>query len=118
MADRTITITVSGRNVQVSNPSQHVDPDDTLKFKCAAGEFAVLFDNDRSPYSSGKKAHAAHKGSATTKLKIRHLTASEKVTPGAEKFPYGVAVLEPGTKSVLTLDPDIIIDDGGGGGNG
>ena len=116
MADKTITISVVGRNVQVSNPSQHVAPDDTLKFKCAVGEFAVLFDNDRSPYSSKKKAQAAHKGSATPKLKIRHLTPSERVTPGDEKFRYGVAVMEPGTKKVLTLDPDIIIDDGGGGG--
>jgi hypothetical protein len=101
---------------------EHVNPNrkgEKLCFKCDDGEFAVLFANDRSPYVSGKKAHAAHKTETTAQLKVRNLTAAEQKKPVGDPvngatFKYGVAVLHPGTGKVLTLDPDIIIDDPGG----
>ncbi len=93
-----------------------VEPGDKLCFTCDGGELAVLFHNDRSPFASGKKVHAARKGQLTTKLQIRGLTASERKNPKSDPvngatFKYGVAVLHPTTGNVLTLDPDIIIDD-------
>jgi hypothetical protein len=115
-----IEINASGTGLKPIGPV-HVKPNrknEQLCFQCNDGEFAVLFHNDRSPYSSGKKAHAGHKGDTTPKLKVRHLTASEQGNPVGDPvkgatFQYGVAVLNPANKKVLTLDPDIIIDDPG-----
>ncbi len=122
MADKTITITVSGTTLSVSADPFTIKPlVNKLCFKCNVGEFAVLFHNNRSPFASGGKVHGAHKGQSTTTLKIRGLTASEQSKPKTDPvdgatFKYGVAVLDPTTGKVLTLDPDIIIDDPGGGG--
>ena len=123
MADKIITISISGGTVQVSADPFTIKPTvNTLRFKCADGEFAVLFDNDRSPFSGTvKKVLGAHKGASTPKLTIRKLTATERTFPVNDRengasFKYGVVVMEAGTGKLLTLDPDIIIDDGGGGG--
>ena len=123
MADKIITISISRGNVQVSVDKLLIKPTvNTLRFKCADGEFAVLFDNNRSPFTGTvKKALAAHNGASTPKLKIRRLTAKERKFPVNDRkngasFKYGVVVMEAGTGKLLTLDPDIIIDDGGGGG--
>jgi hypothetical protein len=123
MADQTITITLKATGtLEVSADPFMIKPNvNNLSFKCDVGEFAVLFDNNRSPFSSGKKSHGAHKGKSTKKLKIRSLTPSEQNYPVNDRangasFKYGVAVMNPGTGQVLTLDPDIIIDDPGGGG--
>ena len=122
MADKTITISMRANGtLEVSADPFKIKPNvNTLSFKCDVGEFAVLFDNNRSPFSSGKKAHSAHKGDKTSKLKIRGLTSTEQGFPVTDPvngatFKYGVAVINPSTGKVLTLDPDIIIEDPGGG---
>ena len=121
MANHVITITRNGNSIAVSDDPLEVKKNSTLRWKCSDGEYAVLFHNDRSPFLSGKKVHAAHSGKLTSKLNIRGLKSSELRSPendpvNGATFKYGVAVLHPGTGKVLTLDPDVIIDDPGGGG--
>jgi hypothetical protein len=118
--NHTITITRTGNSIDPIAPFT-VKKNDTLKWTCSGGEYAVLFHNNRSPFANGKKVHAAHSGAATTKLKIRGLKQAEQDAEeddpvNGATFKYGVAVLHPGTGKVLTLDPDVIIDDPGGGG--
>jgi hypothetical protein len=119
MAHKTLTITIKADNtLKVSEDPCKVRKNDTLNFVCGAGELAILFAHDRSPYANGRKAHAAHQGEATAKLKIRGLSMSEKkakTNPRLQgaRFKYGVAVMKPATGQVLVLDPDIIIDDPG-----
>jgi hypothetical protein len=120
LANHTITITRSGNTITVPS-SFTVRKNDTLRWKCDDGEYAVLFHNDRSPFANGKKVHAAHSGQLTSKLKIRGLKQAERDggvndRVNGAKFKYGVAVLHPGTGEVLKKDPDVIIDDPGGGG--
>ena len=122
MADQIITIGIKpDGTLSVTVDKFEVKPNDNLSFKCDVGEFSVLFDNNRSPFTVLKKVHGAHKGEATVKAKIRHLSVSEKKALKDDRvngatFKYGVAVMKPGTGEVLTLDPDIIIEDPGGGG--
>src|SRR5262249_16302243 len=127
LMNHTITITRTGNALSVSQDPLRVRPqnNDTLCWTCSGGDFAILFKNSRSPYSSGRKVHGAHSATKTKKLKIRQVTAHERddfpesdPVNGAT-FEYGVAVVHPTTNQLLTLDPDVIIDDpGGGGGNG
>jgi hypothetical protein len=113
-----ITITRNG-GLSVSSDPETVKPNQTLTFFCN-DDFAVFFKNGRSPHSSGKRVLAGQGGVETTPLQIRHLSASEKTHPGdnvlGDTFSYGVAVLVPDAGPTLTLDPDIIINDGSGGG--
>jgi hypothetical protein len=118
MPNYKITITRNG-GLSVSSDPKTVKPNDTLSFACD-DDFAVFFKNGRSPHSSGKRTVCGQGGVETAPLQIRHLSASEKTHPGdnvlGDTFSYGVAVLVPDAGPILTLDPDIIINDGGGGG--
>ena len=113
-----ITITRNG-GLSVSSDPETVKPNHTLSFICA-DDFTVFFKNSRAPHSSGKRVVSGQGGVETARLQIRHLSASEKAHPGnnvlGDTFSYGVAVLGPDTGPILILDPDIIINDGAGGG--
>jgi hypothetical protein len=126
MSDRLITISLVSGAIQVSMTSLTTKPsnNDTLRFKCIGGDFAVFYKHGRSPYQTGETVISEQKGVETKKLKIRKLTAGEQGFPVTDPqngatFPYGIAVLNPANQQIVVKDPDIIIDDpGGGGGSG
>lgn len=121
MPDKTLKIELQANGtLSVTMDKFKVQPNDNLIIECGIGEFAVLFDNDRNPSTGTRKVHGANRGEVV-KFRIRNLTQSEKREPEDDRvkgatFKYGVAVMQPGTGHVLTMDPDIIIDDPGGGG--
>jgi hypothetical protein len=119
MANHKITITRAAGVLTVSSDPEIVKPNETLSFLCA-DDYAVFFKNARSPHSNGKRLISGQGGVESTKLKIRKLSIGEKAHPGdavlGDRFSYGVAVLQPAAGPILTLDPDIIIVDGSGGG--
>jgi hypothetical protein len=88
----------------------HVDPDDTLGWTSNVGHFSVFFIQEKSPFKNKARIRSDHKGETTQPLKIRFAKTGE-VNPG---FTYKVAVLDAATDTLITKDPDIILDDVGG----
>ena len=121
----TVTITLAGGvvSVDVDPAKPDAKKKDKLRFKGVGGEWAVLYKNGRTPYQSpGERAVCGNDGATSKALKIRRLTPSEILNPGdptiGTRFSYSIAVLDPGTGNVVSMDPDLIILDSGGGGGG
>ncbi len=93
-----------------------VRPDDTLAWTCAVGHFAVFFEQEKSPHKSNARIRCAHRNETTNPLQIRPAKTGET----RPHFKYHVAVLDPrtGADELITKDPEIILDDVGGGGGG
>jgi len=91
-----------------------VRPDDTLAWTSKVGHFAVFFEKDMSPHKNNARVRCAHRNETTNPLQIRPAKTGEK----KPHFKYHVAVLDFATDTLIPKDPEIILDDVGGGGGG
>lgn len=82
---------------------------DDIQWCSQDGDFAVLF--AKSPFQSGNLSVSATQGNCTAPERAGHLPKKIK-----KKFKYFVALhLGGNVPPVLVQDPDIIVDDTGGG---
>jgi hypothetical protein len=90
-----------------------VNSGEKVEWKCGLGSYAVLF-QDGSPFLGGAVSLGAAKGKSTSSLIAKSLGGTP-MNPKKETFKYFMLLVE--GASGTTLDPDLEIDDSGGGGN-
>ena len=113
--NRTITITkVAGALVFSPAASNHINPDDKVSWTSPDGHISILIKGPDDPFSAAQHTFAADRGEATPPRKIRHLHVAERPS---RTFDYAVSHLD-AANALVTVDPDLILDDGGGGGGG
>jgi hypothetical protein len=85
-------------------------PNDDLSWYCSDGPFAVFFKDGKTPDKNGRFVFSGDSSTAneTKKVKIKSLGGQ-----GQQTFAYGAAVMS--GAHIVDVDPDIIIDDPGGG---
>ena len=90
-----------------------VNSGEKVEWKCGLGNYSVLF-QDGSPFVGGAASLGAAKGKSTSSLVAKSLGGT-KDNPKNETFKYFMLLIEGANGT--TLDPDLEIDDSGGGGN-
>src|SRR2546422_3670332 len=114
ITNHVVTISRAVNTLSVDQNPKQVKFNDRLSFTCTE-DFAVFFKNNRNPHANNVRVLSERGGNTTARLAIRHLTQGEKnhhLNPLiGDKFSYGIAVRRADNNNVLTLDPDIIVDD-------
>jgi hypothetical protein len=90
-----------------------VNSREKVEWKCGLGSYSVLFQAE-SPFLGGAVSLGAGKGKSTSALIAKSLGGTPD-DPKHENFKYFLLLIE--GASGTTLDPDLEIDDSGGGGN-
>jgi hypothetical protein len=101
MADQKINVKLDSNNVPNATPNQKkLHRDDTVQWTCKDGNLRIIFAH--SPFTSGALILDGPGGT------------TGKETIATPKFKYTAEVTTPGGK-VFSKDPDLIIEDSGGG---
>ena len=104
--DGTFSYTIDGTAIDAS--SLKITRKSKLRWICSL-ELTVLFKDGRTAMANGAHVLAAEADHFTKRLEVKDLDN------GTPAFKYGVAVLDT-TNTIQSDDPEIIIDDGLGGG--